>query len=179
MALARWAAERARRRAGLGLISELNLESPVSAASEITPVVRVPLAGLLAWAVPGLGHVFIGQRVRGLIFLITIAVTFWGGVAIGGVCESVDPKARTAWFMAQSCTGAHALAVYAWGERLGRGDQAPPRTRAPWMSAETGIVYCGVAGLLNILVILDALARADALAPAAARVTARARKGVP
>ena len=151
----------------------------MSAASEITPVIRVPLAGLLAWVVPGLGHLLIGERARGLICLLVIGVTFWGGVAIGGVCESVDPASRKAWFMAQSCTGVHALAAYAWGQRLGRGDDAPPETRAHWMSAETGVVYCGVAGLLNILVILDALARADVVAPAPSRVSARTRKGPP
>lgn len=168
-----------RGRAGAALVGEVKAETPVAVGSELNPVVRVPLAGLLAWAVPGLGHIFVGERTRGLICLCTIAATFWGGVAIGGVCDSVDPAARTAWFMAQSCTGVHALAAYAWGQRLGRGQDAPPETRAHWMSSETGVVYGGVAGLLNILLILDVLARADAVGPASARVSARARKGGP
>ena len=151
----------------------------MSDGSELSPVVRVPLAGLLAWLVPGLGHLFIGERARGLIYMVTIAVTFWGGVAIGGVCDTVNPQERTAWFMAQSCTGVHALATHFWGKRIGRGENAPPETKAHWQSAETAVVYSGVAGLLNILVILDALARADLRSPVRSPVPVRARKGVP
>ncbi len=151
----------------------------MAAESELNPVVRVPLAGLLAWAVPGLGHLFIGERVRGLIYLVTITVTFWSGVAIGGVCDTVNHRERKAWFMAQSCTGIHALGAHLWGQRLGRGEDAPLEVKAHWMSAETGVVYAGVAGLLNILVILDALARADVRVPVRSGGAARARKESP
>ena len=75
----------------------------MTTASQMPSVARVPLAGLLAWLVPGLGHLFVGERVRGLIYLITITVTFWGGIAIGGVRDTVDPQARTTWFLAQTC----------------------------------------------------------------------------
>ncbi len=149
--------------------------------TDLNPVIRVPIVGLLAWIVPGLGHFFIGERVRGLIYLVTITVTFWGGVAIGGVCDTVNRQERTAWFMAQSCTGVYALTAHFWGQHLGRGDKdkLPPECRAHWMSAETGVVYAGVAGLLNILVILDALARADLRSVVPTTVSARTRKGVP
>ena len=148
-------------------------------ASEMNPAVRVPLAGFLAWIVPGLGHLFIGERARGLIYMVTIAVTFWGGVAIGGVCDTVDRQERTAWFMAQSCTGVHALVPHFWGERLGRASNAPLAIKAHWLSAETGVVYSGVAGLLNILVILDVLARADVGPSGPSPPPVRTRKGVP
>ena len=137
----------------------------MAVGSDMQPVVRVPLAGLLAWIVPGLGHLFIGERVRGLIYLITITVTFWGGVAIGGVRDTVDPRARTAWFMAQTCTGVNSLAAYQWGERSRRDPQASAAGWAhySYISAETAVVYTGIAGLLNLLAIFDALVRADAV----------------
>ncbi|MHC4091766.1 MAG: DUF6677 family protein [Planctomycetota bacterium] len=131
--------------------------------SGLHPVVRVPVAGLLAWIVPGLGHLFIGERARGLIYLIAITVTFWGGIAIGGVRDTVNPRARTAWFMAQTCTGVNCLVAYNWGEQIRRDPEAPVSTRAHHRSADTAVVYTGIAGLLNLLAILDALVRADAV----------------
>jgi hypothetical protein len=118
---------------------------------------RVSLAGLLAWLLPGLGHLYLGHRRRGLIFLVVIATTFWGGVAMGGVGNTVDPRKHTTWFMAQISTGAHALAALAW-------KQAADADREPvysWQAENVAVVYTGVAGLLNLLVIIDALARVD------------------
>ena len=140
----------------------------MTVSSDIPPVARVPLAGLLAWLVPGLGHIFVGERVRGLIYLITITVTFWGGIAIGGVRDTVDPKGRTTWFMAQTCMGVQGLATYSWAERLRRHPEAGPGGPAHHRSVDTAVVYTGVAGLLNLLAILDALVRAD-LAPVRSR----------
>ncbi len=130
--------------------------------SSLPPVIRVPLAGIVTWLAPGLGHILIGDRVRGLILMITITLTFWTGVAVGGVCDTVDPANQKIAFMGQSCAGGHMIIAWAWGASLGRGVDAPHYTRAHWLSAETGVVYAGIAGLLNILVILDVLARADA-----------------
>ena len=118
---------------------------------------RGPLVGLLAWLIPGLGHLFLGLKRRGLVFLLTIAATFWTGVAIGGVRATVDPSERTLWFTAQLCSGANAFVAYAL-HRAVAGSDAPP---GPYLSSEVGVHYTGVAGLLNILVILDAVARAD------------------
>ncbi|HUU82560.1 MAG TPA: DUF6677 family protein [Phycisphaerae bacterium] len=133
----------------------------MTVSSDMPPVARVPLAGLLAWLVPGLGHFFVGERVRGLIYLITITVTFWGGIAIGGVRDTVDPKGRTTWFMAQTCAGLNGLAAYGWAESLRQHPEAGPAEPGHHRSVETAVVYTGVAGLLNLLAILDALVRAD------------------
>jgi hypothetical protein len=122
-------------------------------------VARVPITGLLAWLLPGLGHIYIGDVRRGLIIMVMIAATFWGGVAIGGVVGTVDRKERTAWFMAQICAGSHGLIALAWSSASNRND--PGRVPAPWLSVETGVIYSGVAGLLNLLAILDALSRAE------------------
>ena len=48
---------------------------------------------------------------------------------------------------------------------------------AHWSSNETAVVYTGVAGLLNLLIILDALSRADVV-PARARRATRSGAGV-
>ena len=144
-----------------------------TASSGTNNLVRVSLAGFLAWLVPGLGHLYLGQRRRGVILLVVIGATFWSGVAIGGVTDTLDPHRRTAWFMAQISTGVHALAALGWKEVL-----ADQQTAYCWRAEEVAVVYAGVAGLLNLLAILDALARADRAAPAGAgRSVGRARKG--
>lgn len=131
-----------------------------------------PIAGFLAWLVPGLGHIYLGHRVRGLVCLVTITVTFWTGVAIGGVQATVDPQERTLWFMAQLCTGGNTIAAYglhSFVEPSPTAGQRPTAVLAHWLSSEVGVHYTGVAGLLNLLVILDALGRADAPSPKRSR----------
>ena len=149
----------------------------MTTGSDIPPVARVPLAGLLAWLVPGLGHIFIGERVRGLIYLIAITVTFWGGIAIGGVRDTVDPKARTTWFMAQTCVGVQAVASYGWAQSLRRHPEAGPPGVGHHRSVDTAVVYTGVAGLLNLLAILDALVRADWVSNRPQRVVVTTGRG--
>jgi len=136
------------------------------------------VAGLLAWILPGAGHFYLGHWKRGLIFLVAIAATFWSGVAIGAVRYTVDPHERTAWFMAQLCTGTHGLAACFWGESL-RANTPAPKASPSYRSSDTGVVYSGVAGLLNLLVIVNALVLADpstnAVAAAAEPVKPRGR----
>ncbi|NOS99922.1 MAG: hypothetical protein HOP29_04785 [Phycisphaerales bacterium] len=144
---------------------------------------KLPLIGILAWLIPGAGHYAIGEHRRGIIIFATIAATFWGGVAIGGVRTTVYPEKKSLWFMGQLCGGGHALIAYAIGEssrdRLLAQNLTSSQARSmspvqlaeltgnlvatsQWGSAEIATVYTGVAGLLNILVILDALVRGDA-----------------
>lgn len=111
---------------------------------------------------------YLGHRKRGLIFLIVITITFWTGVAIGGVRGTIDPKARTAWFMAELCSGGNALAGLTLQKAVIAAvpEGHPLPQPGHWLAIEVGIHYCGVAGLLNLLVVLDAIVRAD---PTAAR----------
>ena len=52
-------------------------------SSRVDPV-RISIACLLAWAVPGAGHIFLGRRVKGLVFLAIVLVTFITGLAFHG-----------------------------------------------------------------------------------------------
>lgn len=134
--------------------------------SNVDPAVafRVPLVGALAWFVPGLGHWYLGQRNRAVIFFVTIVATFWSGVAIGGVQGTVAPKSRKLWFVAQVCNGGNALgaaALHRWvAPESFRSEK--PVFAGQWLSSELGVHYTGVSGLLNVLVIFDALALAEA-----------------
>ncbi len=143
--------------------------SNVLANPQLTALTRMPIAGLLAWVIPGLGHIYLGHRTRGLVCLVTITVTFWTGVAIGGVRDIVDPKERTLWFIAQFLNAGNTAVGYALGHRFqtgstpaaGESRDDPPPVPAHWASADVGVHYTGVAGLLNLLVIFDAIARAE------------------
>lgn len=132
-------------------------------AAETSSFARIPLAGLLSWLVPGLGHALSGEWNRGLVLFVAITATFWTGVAIGGAPGTVDPAKRKLWFVAQLATGGNTLVAYAIHRRMlaAATDGAKSLPIPHWMSAEVGVHYTGVAGLLNLLVIFDAIVRAD------------------
>ena len=128
----------------------------------------MPVTGLLAWLVPGLGHIYLGDRGRGIVCLVTITATFWTGVALGGVRTTVDPHNRKLWFLAQVCTAGNTVTGYALHRSIaaGESDGRKQVVTAHWASVDVGVHYTGVAGLLNLLVIFDALGRAE---PSSAR----------
>ena len=142
----------------------------------------LPAAALvLAWLVPGVGHMYIGRPARGVIILLTIAATFWAGVAVGGVL-TVDRYDEPWWFVAQIFAGVHGLVGYYRQKRdydelareidgsptMARNtDGSVPRSVAhqklaakglfpPTTTASVARVYAGVAGLLNLMCIFDA-----------------------
>lgn len=121
---------------------------------------KTVVAAVVGWLVPGLGHIYLGHRTRGIVLLVAIGVTFWGGVAIGGVKTTILPNERTAWFVAQICTGSHALATLALSRSL---PDKPPWEYSNFVAyapaEDIAVVYTGVAGLLNVLVIFDLLGR--------------------
>jgi len=128
------------------------------------------MAGLLGLFLPGLGHWYIGRRGQGLVLIAVLTATFWGGVAIGGVRSTINSEKHRAWFAAQLLNGGHTLAVLAWQSQLPRRDPQTnlPLGRAVWPSDEIAMVYTGIAGLLNVLLILDVTGRAGERSPRAA-----------
>jgi len=135
--------------------------------------IRLPLIAVLAWAVPGAGHLAIGQRSRGVILLITIALTFWTGVAVGGVKNTVNPHERTLWFLGQVCAGVHPFLAMAWGSGFEVPEDALRSDYIAYgQSEEIAVVYTAIAGMLNLLVILDVLGRAEKMAYAQPHATA-------
>jgi hypothetical protein len=149
--------------------------TPLHRPDDSHSLARVCVAGLLAWLLPGAGHIYLGHRGRGVIYLVTIAATFWGGIAIAGVHDTVNPQQRFVWFIGQLCTGSHALVAIGLNHHSGIDPQEMVNTS--FMSVDIGVVYTGVAGLLNLLAILDALARADAPPVSMVPVTGGSTRG--
>ncbi len=144
----------------------------MKSASTVEPKAsRISLAFLLGWLVPGAGHLLIGEKIRGTIFLIAIALTFWTGVAVGGVKNTVNRQERTYWFLGQICAGCHTLATMTWSNHLPTEPAQPSESLVAYGRAEeVSVVYTGICGMLNILILLDLSTRlAGQGMPSAAR----------
>jgi hypothetical protein len=126
------------------------------------------LTTLLAWLLPGLGHWYVGDRARAVILFLVTSVTFWTGVAVGGLRTTVTPTENGAWIVAQLCIGPQALGALALSNQY-RARPDERSYRAPWPASNISVVYAGVAGMLNLLIIIDALARCEARQPAGLR----------
>lgn len=140
------------------------------------------VAAIMGWLVPGLGHMWIGHVQRGIYAMVGVLGLFLGGLLLGGV-GVVDRKDNSLWFMAQAGAGPVAFAAdwvnTAWvksgyvGEMLEAPTPMVPRSTGSKVSSlrsvtsvhEIAILYCSMAGLMNVVVLLDALVRPRYQAP--------------
>ncbi|MCC6579137.1 MAG: hypothetical protein IT440_01760 [Phycisphaeraceae bacterium] len=124
-----------------------------------------PWAAIAGWVVPGLGHALIGQKTRAIILAVTIGSLWLGGFLIGGICV-FDQQEHPAWFLGQVLVGP-SLAANAYLNhqklRFIDGKPSPDRPYAYEPSYgrvnEQGILYTALAGLLNLLALLDVVYR--------------------
>lgn len=158
------------------------------------------LAPVLAWLVPGLGHASLGYRRRGLYLLISIAALYLGGLLIGGV-DVIDRRENRWWYYGQTLAGPVTPLVDLWlSSQLVHVDDAgrplaQPMKPAPALPAdhpdhdpgyrpafsvslgrinEVGTLFTTLAGMLNLIAILDVIYLAPAAASAAAGAAAAA-----
>lgn len=149
----------------------------LSTPSKILPA---PLVALASWLVPGLGYVLIGERARGIIAGTTIVVTFLLGLLIGGirvidvpgydVANNLRPTSKTdktpaiktsfvgevmykPWYIAQSLAGPMNIVATVVSVRT----HVRPSTARIF---DIGTLYTAIAGMLNLLVIIDSAYRA-------------------
>ncbi len=127
-----------------GSTPEVGVDSPGSAEA-----IRVLVVCVLAWAVPGLGHIASGRVGRGLVFAFVVLCLFIGGIGLHGkVYRPVEGEPLT-YLAAVGAAGVGLPYVAAHAVGLGFGDI---RTQ----SYEYGNTFTLVAGLLNLLIVLDA-----------------------
>ena len=118
-------------------------------AAEETQSGTLFLLCLAAWAIPGAGHLWLGQRSKGLVFLVALPLMFAIGIGIRGCLypfQLSDPLVGLA-ALADLGIGASYFIAGAFG--YGGGD-----VRA--VTYEYGNAFIIVAGLLNMLVVIDA-----------------------
>lgn len=106
------------------------------------------LAGFLAWIVPGLGHFYLGRRARGVLFFVVVLAALTTAVVLEGrffhfVKGEPLSYAKTATI---ASTGVPYFVLRARGYE--------GNTIAP--GYEYGAAFLLSAGLMNLLLILDA-----------------------
>jgi hypothetical protein len=159
------------------------------------------VALVLAWLVPGLGHMLIGHKGRGLLFMLGIHGLFAAGLLMGGI-RVINPPDQPIWTYTELMTGWPMLVArsvekasrvelgdhspqYSTGSNEYKGQlqikfdqEAPPRETLKQKQAraiqyiqehpnfaydpriqDVGSVYCGIAGMLNLLVMADVFLR--------------------
>ena len=118
-------------------------------AAERAQTINPTLIAVAAWIVPGAGHLWQGRTQKGLIFLVTIPLMFAVGLRLNGRLfpfEISQPLVALAAFAGLG-NGVPYLVAAMLG--LGKGIV----TAATY---EYGNTFVIVAGLLNMLVVLDA-----------------------
>ena len=104
---------------------------------------------LAAWAVPGAGHLWMGRRQKGLVFLLAIPAMFAVGLLLDG---RIFPFALSEPLVALAAVADVGVGV---GWLIARMRDAGAGTVTS-VTYEYGNIFLIVAGLLNFLVILDA-----------------------
>jgi hypothetical protein len=104
---------------------------------------------LAAWAVPGAGHLWMGRRQKGIVFLLALPAMFLAGLLLHGRIFPFELSEPLVALAAVANLGAGAPWLLARMMDAGAGTV----TAATY---EYGNCYLIVAGLLNFLVVLDA-----------------------
>ena len=104
---------------------------------------------LAAWALPGAGHLWLGRRSKGAIFLVALPLMFAIGLAADGRLFPFDLSEPLACLAATASLGVGI--PYFVATTLGAG---AGQVRA--VTYEYANAFLVVAGLLNLLVVIDA-----------------------
>ncbi len=104
--------------------------------------------GLAGWLVPGGGYFLLNETKRALIILATIVLTFGLGVYIGSI-GVVDPIGARLWYFVQIMNSPFVVII----GRMTAGGGYPVFGRPN----EMGQIYTSIAGLLNLLCIVNSV----------------------
>ena len=115
-----------------------------------TPSSRRWIALVLAWLFPGLGHFFLGRRKEALVYAAVVTATFVLGLSFQGRLYSIEPGQPLSILatFAVSGTGLLNLAARLLSDNPGGAVLA--------VTYEYGCAYLLTAGLMNLLLMLDA-----------------------
>ncbi|HEX2253614.1 MAG TPA: DUF6677 family protein, partial [Thermoanaerobaculia bacterium] len=129
--------------------------APPQAATEAPPPVAgrpfaVGWIALLAWLIPGAGHMVLGRWGRGLAFLLLVLATLGVGVDLDGELWWFERAQPVTWLAAPACLGMGLpYGVLRW--------IAGYRGQLMAAGYEYGGAFLLTAGLMNLLLVLDAL----------------------
>jgi len=106
------------------------------------------IVGLLAWLIPGAGHFVLKEKKRAIIIFATIVLTFCVGLYVGSI-GVIDPVGAKPWYVAQIMNSP--MVAVLGHHTAGGGFPVYGRPN------EIGQIYTSIAGLLNLLCIVNAV----------------------
>lgn len=111
------------------------------------------IVGLLAWLIPGAGHLVLNEKKRAIIIFVTIILTFCTGLYIGsiGVINPIGAK------LAYSAQIMNSPMVGILGHITKEDYDTTQQYRVYGRPNEIGQIYTSIAGLLNLLCIVNAV----------------------
>jgi hypothetical protein len=119
-----------------------------AAAAQDTQSGWLVLLCLASWAIPGAGHLWLGRKSKGLVFLAALPAMFAIGLAIHG---RLFPFDLSEWLVCLAAIADVGIGIpYFIAAALGYG---AGEVRA--VTYEYGNAFLIVAGLLNLLVVVD------------------------
>ena len=123
-------------------------------ASEDSPqaVANPALCAALSWLVPGLGHARAGQKDKGLVMGAAVVIVFALGLLFshGHGC---DRTTASVWWIGQNLFGG--------GTLFAALVTAPMHMASAPAHLDLGVVLCTIAGLMNLVVMVDAFTVAE------------------
>lgn len=143
-----------------------------------------PVAGVLAILFPGAGHCYLKETRRAVYASAGILWLFLGGILIGGI-DVIDSREDRIWFFGQACVGPLPFAVDWYHQnrikvrdsdrirgpilRTANPDEGrdpttgapvpggiPPNRKSVTKMNELGTLSATLAGMINVIVIIDA-----------------------
>ena len=141
---------------------------------------------ILNWVFPGLGHIALGYRRRGMLAMVAILGMFAGGLLIGGL-DAVDSVEDGPWYIAQSGNGPIAFAADLANQQLLKKGKVGELLPAPsptdpsgrpapgqhYVSTfkgigaanEFGTLFIALGGMMNFILVMDISRRERAESP--------------
>jgi hypothetical protein len=110
---------------------------------------RILVSMLLAFAVPGAGHVYLGRRARGVAFFCIVAFMFVVGLAAEGGLYTLAESRGALLRVLASLGSMGSGALYVLGRMFG------PEGSVTAPTFEYGTTFTLTAGLMNLLLVLD------------------------
>lgn len=116
---------------------------------------------LAAWLLPGGGHYLLGRKPQAIVLFITITVTFIGGMALADF-TNVSTTRHPYYFLAHIFNGGEAMVAAI--ATAGIEPETVPQ-HFGMRTGEIGTLYSAVAGLLNLIVMMDAFGLCFGITP--------------
>ena len=110
---------------------------------------RTIVSMILAYAIPGLGHLYLGRRARAGAFFVIIVLLFVIGLSIDGALYTLADSRGSLLRQLASLGSMGAGALYFIARSMG------PHGNVTSMTYEYGTTFTLTAGLMNLLLVLD------------------------